>query len=205
MWCCVVGWGRGPEENLDHRAAPIGPTQGRWWTPGPAGMAAADPRNRQSWNRYAYVGGTPLAATDRLGLDGDCATETQEQAIRDGCCSITVTGSDGDSTVFDFSDVGYLYCALMGCSGGPPQLLVDGVCMYYGCSSQPGPTEPAEDSGSGLGGVVLRVVAGPGIAGAGDLVVDRQRPRAAVGVPAEHAGEVGTHWGQISGWISSTF
>jgi len=45
------------------------PIQGRWWTPDPAGLAAVDPNNPQGWNRYAYVGGTPLEATDPLGLD----------------------------------------------------------------------------------------------------------------------------------------
>ncbi len=45
------------------------PIQGRWWTPDPAGLAAVDPNDPQSWNRYAYVGGTPLEATDPLGLD----------------------------------------------------------------------------------------------------------------------------------------
>jgi RHS repeat-associated protein len=27
--------------------------QGRWWTPDPAGLAAVDPNNPQTWNRYA--------------------------------------------------------------------------------------------------------------------------------------------------------
>ena len=31
------------------------PTQGRWISPDPAGMAAVVPGNPQSWNRYAYV------------------------------------------------------------------------------------------------------------------------------------------------------
>ena len=31
------------------------PDLGRWLTPDPAGMAAVDPTNPQSWNRYAYV------------------------------------------------------------------------------------------------------------------------------------------------------
>jgi len=50
------------------------PVQGRWWTPDPAGMAAVDPSNPQSWNRYGYVGGAPLTATDPLGLMAECMT-----------------------------------------------------------------------------------------------------------------------------------
>jgi RHS repeat-associated protein len=42
--------------------------QGRWVSPDPAGMAAADPSNPQSWNRYAYVENTPLNSVDPLGL-----------------------------------------------------------------------------------------------------------------------------------------
>ena len=33
----------------------MNPIQGRWWTPDPAGAAAADLTNPQTWNRYAYV------------------------------------------------------------------------------------------------------------------------------------------------------
>jgi RHS repeat-associated protein len=44
------------------------PFQGRWMTPDPAGMAAADPTNPQSWNRYAYVMNNPLGYVDPLGL-----------------------------------------------------------------------------------------------------------------------------------------
>jgi RHS repeat-associated protein len=44
-------------------------TQGRWLTPDPSGLAAADPTNPQSWNRYAYVSNNPLSNIDPLGLD----------------------------------------------------------------------------------------------------------------------------------------
>lgn len=47
------------------------PTQGRWTSPDPAGMAVVDPMNPQTWNRYAYVGGNPLALVDPSGLR-DC-------------------------------------------------------------------------------------------------------------------------------------
>jgi RHS repeat-associated protein len=45
--------------------------QGRWPSPDPAGLAAVDPSNPQSWNRYAYVLNNPLALVDPLGLN-DC-------------------------------------------------------------------------------------------------------------------------------------
>lgn len=43
--------------------------QGRWAQPDPAGLAAVDPTNPQSWNRYAYVLNNPLSAIDPFGLD----------------------------------------------------------------------------------------------------------------------------------------
>jgi RHS repeat-associated protein len=43
-------------------------TEGRWISPDPAGIRAVDPTSPQSWNRYAYVLGNPLANTDPLGL-----------------------------------------------------------------------------------------------------------------------------------------
>jgi len=46
----------------------LSPIQGRWLTPDPAGLAAVDPTNPQSWNAYAYVNGNPLEETDPLGL-----------------------------------------------------------------------------------------------------------------------------------------
>lgn len=64
------------------------PTQGRWLTPDPAGLAAADPTNPQSWNRYAYVLNNPVSFVDPLGLD--CAT-----ANGDG--SVTTASGDCDA------------------------------------------------------------------------------------------------------------
>jgi len=45
--------------------------QGRWASPDPAGLAAVDPTNPQSWNRYAYVMNNPLIWTDHSGLCPD--------------------------------------------------------------------------------------------------------------------------------------
>ncbi len=44
------------------------PTQGRWMRPDPAGMAAVNPMDPQSWNRYAYVGNSPVSYSDPSGL-----------------------------------------------------------------------------------------------------------------------------------------
>jgi RHS repeat-associated protein len=42
--------------------------QGRWLQPDPAGLAAVNPANPQSWNRYAYVLNNPLSYEDPTGL-----------------------------------------------------------------------------------------------------------------------------------------
>ena len=41
---------------------------GRWVSPDPAGLAAVDPTNPQSWNRYSYVLNDPLDLVDPTGL-----------------------------------------------------------------------------------------------------------------------------------------
>ena len=46
-----------------------GSVSGRWPSPDPAGLAAVDPSDPQTWNRYAYVRNSPLQNTDPLGLD----------------------------------------------------------------------------------------------------------------------------------------
>jgi RHS repeat-associated protein len=52
----------------DFPAREYGP-QGRWASPDPSGLAAVDPTNPQSWNRYAYVANNPLGFIDPLGLN----------------------------------------------------------------------------------------------------------------------------------------
>jgi RHS repeat-associated protein len=70
------------ESNLEHTLfRQLSTTQGRWTVPDPAGLAAVDPMNPQSWNRYAYVGNMPLSFSDPYGLFylvceqlGDCGS-----------------------------------------------------------------------------------------------------------------------------------
>jgi RHS repeat-associated protein len=46
---------------------------GRFWSPDPAGIGAANPGDPTSWNRYLYVLGDPINGNDPMGLDNDPA------------------------------------------------------------------------------------------------------------------------------------
>jgi RHS repeat-associated protein len=46
--------------------------EGRWLSPDPLGLGAANPADPQTWNRYAYVLNNPLSFTDPTGLQ-DCS------------------------------------------------------------------------------------------------------------------------------------
>ncbi len=72
--------------------------QGRWPSPDPAGMSAADPTNPQSWNLYAYILNSPLTYLDPTGLR-QCAPNTTNQISgKGGPCSggISSTMTPGD-------------------------------------------------------------------------------------------------------------
>ena len=72
----------GTTELYDFLYRQYSPTQGRWLVPDPAGLAAVDITNPQTWNRYAYVGNNPLSNVDPLGLCDSgvsiCVTTTIE-------------------------------------------------------------------------------------------------------------------------------
>jgi RHS repeat-associated protein len=90
--------------------------QGRWLVPDPAGLAAVDPTNPQTWNRYAYVGNNPLSNVDPLGLDNDCGGPCTPFVLSSvGNCMTVVnyykdTGEDGRTY-----DIPY---TTFGCTGG---------------------------------------------------------------------------------------
>ena len=75
------------------------PTSGRWLTPDPAGMAAMDLSNPQTWNRYAYVLNNPVSYSDPLGLDpgddglgvGGDSSGGSEVCPYDTCTTVTET------------------------------------------------------------------------------------------------------------------
>jgi len=89
--------------------------QGRWPSPDPAGLAAVDPSNPQSWNRYAYVLNNPLRNVDPTGTtcfqvdeNGDI-TDTALEFDNGGDCGagggywisvntvVTVNGDDSNN------------------------------------------------------------------------------------------------------------
>ncbi len=73
--------------------------QGRWLSPDPAGLAAVDPTNPQTWNRYAYVANNPLSYVDPLGLNQDACT------AKHPCSGNNSPGSTTDPG-FSFSPTG---------------------------------------------------------------------------------------------------
>jgi RHS repeat-associated protein len=56
----------------DFAAREFDPLAGRWPSPDPAGLGAVSLDAPQTWNRYSYVSGAPLALTDPLGLQQQC-------------------------------------------------------------------------------------------------------------------------------------
>jgi len=123
------------------------PNQSRWTSPDPAGLAAVDPTNPQSWNRYPYVQNNPLLLTDALGLTsgndcngGPCTPFTYQQGI----CNVSVTysvgvGSDGQS--YDVPSLSVSCGGGGGGSGNPdaPLLACGGFVAKPGCSPPPPP------------------------------------------------------------------
>jgi RHS repeat-associated protein len=68
----------------------------RWTSADPAGLAAVDPSNPQSWNRYSYVGNDPMDWIDPFGLY-QCPTA----ALYDGSCLIFGGGGLGPTCMVD--------------------------------------------------------------------------------------------------------
>jgi len=105
----------------------LSPTQGRWISPDPAGLAAADPTNPQSWNRYAYVADSPLNYWDALGLErvytpDGCWYDDDPQAPAGITCPNQSTGTV--SSIYTYFDT-YTSTFLFG-GGGAAKFLFGG-------------------------------------------------------------------------------
>ncbi|MGA8221585.1 MAG: RHS repeat-associated core domain-containing protein [Candidatus Acidiferrales bacterium] len=153
--------------------------QGRWPSPDPAGLAAVNPIDPQTWNRYGYVRKSPLFRVDPQGLcDTDTASEDAKlRRIR----STDGWGGDGnDSGLHGKADDPILIadCGSDGGFGGaiddrgqPPSIATCNNCTVgescvgfpgaTGCGSSPLPTTPtttldvvssSPDQGGSIGG-----------------------------------------------------
>jgi RHS repeat-associated protein len=77
-------------DEYDFLARKLHSKQGRWISPDPLGLGAANPTNPQSWNRYAYVTNDPLSGTDPDGLDGSGDGKSCEDV--DACGDLIYSG-----------------------------------------------------------------------------------------------------------------
>ena len=102
-------------------------TQGRWPTPDPSGLAAVNPSNPQSWNRYAYVANNPLAHVDASGL---CMANESDSGW--------VSGYDGPETN------GYVLCGPDPDPGLPPDLSWTGISGLAGAQANGPDTAPQQ-------------------------------------------------------------
>jgi len=124
------------ENNSDHFGArEYAKTQGRWMTPDPAGLAAVNPRNPQTWNRYAYVTNNPVSYRDPSGLvsmpnvgtyangGGGGGFDCQQDGVDQSCDTVTSVLGGG----------GAVECPNDNCGVGTatPYQCLDIVCGYY--------------------------------------------------------------------------
>ena len=117
---------------------------GRFYTPDPAGMAAANPKNPGSWNRYAYGKGDPVNHRDPTGLDDDYAYESGWNISYFWSDELDVDFSSGMFLFYDGWIEGQYDSAYAGCYYG-----WDGSLAFWmnpGCpSSLPGTDTGGEE------------------------------------------------------------
>ncbi len=160
---------RDSESNLDHtQFRKYSSSLGRWIHPDPGGLAAVDPSNPQSWNRYAYVLNGPMTYTDPLGLV--CSADA---GGRDTPCNPGNSGGGGGSGSFG----GYGTFGLMGIpvTAGPQYGwsltgMVPGPSMSEYISNTPGLLDGMYSVTSAIGIVSWGLVPGTVIGNGFDLV-----------------------------------
>jgi RHS repeat-associated protein len=123
------------------------PKQGRWLSPDPMGLAAADPASPQSWNRYVYVQNNPLALVDPFGDDGCYDQNGQSVGVVQGICE-SMGGWTWQQSISLPSPInGLTYTAQMA-SGGLAWVAPNGETLSSASMSELGlPALPAAPNG----------------------------------------------------------
>ncbi|MFZ0770443.1 MAG: RHS repeat-associated core domain-containing protein [Candidatus Sulfotelmatobacter sp.] len=111
----------------------------RWISPDPAGLAAVDFSNPQSWNRYAYVQNSPMGSVDPIGL----ACFGPQRAL--GLCN-TAAGFGGNGVFGSNWDPFYVAFGFFSCEEGDCgwRSTLNGLSFVMCCS---GPLEISGTSG----------------------------------------------------------
>jgi RHS repeat-associated protein len=117
---------------------------GQWMSPDPAGLAAVDMSNPQTWNMYAYVNNNPVSFADPTGLDcvydngngtattqtGDCDSSTDNGFYFNGTVDPSSISLDNNGNIWAQVDGSALMC-----SGDCP---TDSVTVDGGLDPTPG-------------------------------------------------------------------
>ena len=116
-----TGQERDAETGMDYFEARHYTSQfGRFLQPDPAGMAAVDPSNPQSWNQYAYVGGNPLNFTDPSGMCNETAYTDPSGVIHVGAKCPPPPSEDPNQDIWDLMLDDPCGTGLLLCTFGPP-------------------------------------------------------------------------------------
>jgi RHS repeat-associated protein len=153
---------RDPETGLDHTDfRQYSSFTGRWMTPDPAGLAAVDVTNPQSWNRYPYALNNPEFLIDPSGLCGVVYDAKRHRKRNYFAGRGRLLPLDELETDLAFQDPDPVDCPADGGagSGDDPPLTsgggTEGICSGMvgsgtsGCANNP--TAPPADQGPDLG------------------------------------------------------
>jgi RHS repeat-associated protein len=133
----------------DFLARELPPTQSRWISPDPAGLAAVDPSDPQTWNRYAYVRNAPMTESDPLGLcDLIGGGVTQTPGTADTQQQEADADQLGANLVFPFSGEGLIGSLFSGMFGSAGQEAMYNAVVNTVNQSAGGPTNLYLFSGS---------------------------------------------------------
>jgi RHS repeat-associated protein len=115
----------------------LNPTQGRWISPDPAGLATVNFTNPQSWNRYGYVGNNPLNRIDPTGMvdiipgmmyammgeSGPGAFDCEQDGLNQSCASVYSVVQGGGAAQCPNNNCGIGTSTAYQC--------LDAVCGYF--------------------------------------------------------------------------